>query len=498
MRLGELIAGLDEKTLTGDPSLEIAGLTYDSRAVRPGQVFFAIRGFKVDGHAFIGQAVTAGAAAIVGEDDLTLSGAAYVRVPDSRLAMALMAARFYGDPTKRLRLIGVTGTKGKTTTTTLVRQILTYAGTKCGLIGSNVNLVGDREVKAIRTTPESLDLQALFADMVSEGCQACVMEVASHALVLKRVAGCEYDIGVLTNIARDHLDFHETIENYIAAKELLFRDLGATYRGELKGFPKAAIVNADDAVSARMAAASRVPVITYGIDRPADFRATDIVQSHSGVSYTLEMGSVRMSISLRLMGRVNVYNSLCAFAIASAAGVDAEVIRAALAAAKPVEGRFEPVDAGQPFTVLVDYSHNESSLENVLLLARDFARDTSGRVIVVFGCGGDRDAGKRPGMGRLAVTLADHAVITSDNPRSEDPETILDDIEAGIREVGQPSPHDRITDRRAAIARALGLARRGDVVVIAGKGHETYQILKDKTVHFDDREVARELLSGRG
>lgn len=495
--LGELIDRLREKTLTGDRATEITGLTYDSRAVRPGHLFFAIRGFKVDGHEFVPQAVAAGASAVVGEDDLSQTGAAYVRVPDSREAMALVASRFYGEPTQRLRLIGVTGTKGKTTTTTLVRHILTYAGIKTGLIGTNVNLVGDREVKAIRTTPESLDLQALFAQMVAEGCQACVMEVASHALVLKRVAGCEYDIGALTNIARDHLDFHGTIENYTAAKELLFRGLGADGGGR-KPYPKAAVINADDAAAGRMAAASSVPVTTYGIDAAADLRATDIVQSHSGVTYTLVTGGVRVPVSLKLMGRVNVYNSLCALAVALAAGVDLDTCCAALAAAKPVEGRFEPVDAGQPYTVIVDYAHNESSLENLLSLARDFARDNNGRVIVVFGCGGDRDTGKRPGMGRIAVSLADHAVVTSDNPRSEDPERILDDIEAGIRATPNAAPHDRISDRREAIGRALQLARRGDIVVIAGKGHETYQILRDGTIHFDDREVVREFLSGRG
>lgn len=498
MKLGELLSCLEEKSVVGDPAVEVVGLSYDSRAVRPGQLFFAIRGFKADGHQFIPQAVANGAVAVIGEEALSLPGATYVRVSDSREAMALVAARFYGDPTKRLRLIGVTGTKGKTTTTTLVRHILTYAGVKTGLIGTNVNLIGDRAVKALRTTPESLDLQALLAEMVRDGCRACVMEVASHALVLKRVAACEYDIGALTNIARDHLDFHGSIEEYVAAKELLFKGLGTTYTGQLKDYQKAAVINADDATADRMAAASRVPVTTYGLERAAALRATDIVQSRGGVSYTLNVGAARVPISLKLMGRVNVYNSLAAIAIALAAGVDLDTCRAALAVAQPVEGRFEPVEMGQPFTVVVDYAHTEDSLENLLLLARDFVKEDGGRVLVVFGCGGDRDRGKRPGMGRIAVTLADYAIVTSDNPRSEDPEKILDDIEAGIRGVAGAAPHERISDRRTAIGRALELARRGDIVVIAGKGHETYQILGDRTIHFDDREVVREFLSGRG
>lgn len=495
MLLTDLITILPEKAVSGDPAVDVRGLNDDSRQVEPGQLFFAIRGYAVDGHKYISGALANGAVAIIGEDEPNPAwGGTYVRVPDARVAMALVAAAFHGHPTRQLRLIGVTGTKGKTTTTTLVHAVLNYAGIKTGLIGTNRNLVGDREVKAIRTTPESLDLQELFAAMVDAGCSTAVMEVASHALSLNRVAACEYDVACLTNIARDHLDFHGTVENYTAAKEELFHRVGQPYLGQAKAFPKAAVINADDATASRMAAASAVPVLTYGIDHPADLHAVNLHLSPNGTRYELQVGGTTVPIRLRLVGKVNVYNSLAAIGICRAVGVDLSVIAAALAAAQPVEGRFEPVDAGQPFSVIVDYAHTEGSLENLLQLAREFA-GPQGRVITVFGCGGDRDRGKRPGMGRIAATLSDLAIVTSDNPRTEDPVQILDDTEQGMKDAA--GRYERVPDRREAIGRALELARQGDIVVIAGKGHETYQILGTETIHFDDREVAREFLSGR-
>lgn len=496
MRLQDLIDILPEKTVNGDVGVEIRGLNDDSRDVEPGQLFFAIRGYAVDGHRYIADAVANGAAAVIVEDETNVpAGVTWVRVPDGRIAMALVAAQYHGHPTKHLRLIGVTGTKGKTTTTTLTHAILNYAGIKTGLIGTNRNLIGDQEFKAIRTTPESLDLQAFFAAMVDVGCSAAVMEVASHALSLNRVAACEYDIVALTNVARDHLDFYGTVENYTAAKEQLFRIAGQSYFGEAKSFRRAAVINADDANAARMAAASAVPVLTYGIEHPADLHAVNLRLSPTGTRYDLQTEGTTVPIRLRLVGKVNVYNSLAAIGICRTAGVDLSVIAAALAAAPPVKGRFEPVDVGQPFSVIVDYAHTEDSLENLLLLAKEFVGPHS-RVIAVFGCGGDRDRGKRPGMGRLAVTLADHAIVTSDNPRTEDPERILDEVEAGM--TGGKGRYERIADRRVAIGRAIELAHPGDIVLIAGKGHETYQIIGTETIHFDDREVAREFLSGRG
>ena len=496
VNLKDLVAVLPEKTVTGPTDRPIRGIAYDSRRVEPGFLFVAIRGLRYDGHSFIPEAVARGAAAVVGERAPAEHGVPYVQVPSSRLALGLLAAAFYGHPSARLVLVGVTGTNGKTTTTHLVRWVLEAAGHPTGLIGTVHNIIGGRSLPVERTTPEAADLQRLLAQMRDAGLTHVVMEVSSHALALHRVAGCAFDVGVFTNLTQDHLDFHASMEDYAAAKARLFARLG---RNEIPGTdkpgPKAAVINADDPWGPFMAARSSAPVITYGIRQPADLSARDVQVEPGGVRFVLVTRAGEVPVRLRLTGRFNVYNALAAAGAGLALGIDPATIARGLESLPAVPGRLERIDRGQPFAVLVDYAHTPDGLENVLTTVRELAG--RGRVICVFGCGGDRDRGKRPQMGAIAARLADYTVLTSDNPRSEDPEAILDDIEAGIRQVAGAA-YERVTERAAAIRRALELARPGDVVVIAGKGHEDYQIFADRTIPFDDRQVAAAALEAMG
>lgn len=494
IRLAELLKVLPEKTVTGPDDIPVAGITYDSRRVEPGYVFVAIRGLRYDGHSFIPEAVSRGAACVVGERAAQIEGATYVRVPSSRLALGLLATAFYGHPSHSLTLVGVTGTNGKTTTTHLIRALLEHAGHPTGLIGTVHNIIGGRELPVERTTPEASDLQKLLAAMREAGMTHAVMEVSSHALTLHRVAGCAFDFGVFTNLTQDHLDFHASMEDYAEAKARLFARLGRSEVLPSKPGPKAAIINADDPWGRFMAERSRVPVVTYGIREAADVTARDITVAAEGVGFRLVSGRGEVPIRLSLTGRFNVYNALAAAATGLAAGLNPEQVAEGLASVPAVPGRLERIDRGQPFAVLVDYAHTPDGLENVLSTVREFAR---GRVISVFGCGGDRDRGKRPLMGAISARLADYTILTSDNPRSEDPERIIDDIERGVRQV-EGAAYERVTDRASAIRRALEMARPGDAVVIAGKGHETYQIFADRTIHFDDREVAAAVLAELG
>lgn len=502
VRLHRLLEALGEWELRGQGDPEIRGISYDSRSVRPGDLFVPWRGGRRygDGHRFIPDAVARGAAAVVAEHgaagDLppVPDAVPLIMVNDSRQALARLAASFHGLPSRRLRLIGVTGTNGKTTTTHLIRDLLEAAGRRSGLIGTVRYIVGDVVRDADRTTPQAPDIQGMLAEMTAAGLDAAVMEVTSIALVQERVTGCEFDLGIFTNLTQDHLDDHGSMDAYAAAKRRLFTMLG---RGPLggepaKAGPKAAIINADDAYAEFMAAASPVPVITFGLERPADFRAEAVRIGPRGTSFLLRAGGATHEVQMPLMGRFNVYNALAALAAAHAEGIEIEAAVEALAHAAPVPGRLERVEAGQPFPVIVDYAHTPDSLENLLLTARDF---TPGRLIAVFGCGGDRDPGKRPLMGQIAARLADYVIITSDNPRTEDPAGILADIEAGIAGGEyRDRPREHVVDRREAIGRAVAMARPGDAVVIAGKGHETYQIFRDRTVPFDDRQVAAEAL----
>ncbi len=497
MTLAELAAGLNVKDSGGNQQVSLAGLQYDSRRVEPGFLFVAIRGFKTDGHLFIGDAVARGAVAVALEEPLTaVAGAgrippvAWVQVDNTRRALGLLAARFYGYPSRRLRLIGVTGTNGKTTTTHLIQAVLEAAGRPAGLLGTIGNRLGDQILPAVHTTPEALDLQVLLDRLVNLGAWGAVMEVSSHALALHRVAGAEFDGAVFTNLTQDHLDFHRDMEDYFHGKARLFQELGQG----VKNGPKYAVINGDDPWSHRLAALTPVPVITYGCNEGVQVRAGDIHLEAGGFTCTVTWPGGATRLGLALTGHYNVYNALAAFTVALQEGIDPGVAAAALAGVRGVPGRLEPINQGQPFTVVVDYAHTPDGLENVLRAARQVTR---GRLLVVFGCGGDRDRGKRPLMGRAAAELSDYSIVTSDNPRSEEPEAIIAAILAGVRAV--PGAHYQVeADRRRAIAAAFTLAQPGDMVVIAGKGHENYQILKDKTIPFDDRQVAREELAALG
>lgn len=466
------------------PPIEVRALAYDNRAVTPGTVFFCVPGFTRDGHDFAADAVARGAVALVVERPLGL-GVPEILVDDVRAAMAPAAARLHGDPTARLRTVGVTGTNGKTTTAHLVRALLEHAGVATGLLGTVTQVVGGASSDAVRTTPEAIDLQRTFAEMLVAGDRACVMEVSSHALSLRRAAAIHWEVALFTNLSQDLLDFHADMEEYYAAK----RELFLPSEGTASHPPRHAVVCVEDAWGERLAedlvAAGR-PAVTVGLDVPeADLRAAEVRSSVTGTTFLAD----GREWSLPLPGRFNVLNALGAIAAGRALGLADEEIAAGLATAGRVPGRFEPVEEGQDFGVLVDYAHTPDALENVLLAARPLAGDD--RVVCVFGCGGDRDRAKRPMMGEIAARLADVVIVTSDNPRSEDPGAILDEIVAGIPR------HDVevIADRREAIGRAVALARPGDVVVIAGKGHEQGQeIAGGVKLPFDDVAVARDAL----
>jgi UDP-N-acetylmuramoyl-L-alanyl-D-glutamate--2,6-diaminopimelate ligase len=467
------------RELLGDgPDVVVTGLTFDNRLVAPGTLFFCVPGFTRDGHDFAADAVSRGAVALVVQRPLGL-GVPEVQVEDVRAAMALAAARFYGDPTATLRVAGITGTNGKTTTAFLVRAILEAAGRPTGLLGTVKSVVGGVEHEVLRTTPEAIDLQRTFAEMLGAGDEACVMEVSSHALELHRADAIHFAAAIFTNLTQDHLDFHETMEQYYGAKRMLFTDLA----------PRHAVVNVDDPYGARLAAelAPVRPAITFALGHDATYRAGAVQTGLDGSHFTVTAPDGVHELASPLTGRFNVSNVLGAFATARALGVDAGTAIEAIAAAGQVPGRFQSVAEGQDYAVLVDYAHTPDSLENVLKAARPL---TSGRLHVVFGCGGDRDRGKRPLMGEIAARLADRVIVTSDNPRSEDPAAIIEEILVGS---GDDVEHE--VDRRVAIDRAIASAEPGDVVVIAGKGHEQGQEFEGgRKIPFDDVTVVRESL----
>jgi UDP-N-acetylmuramoyl-L-alanyl-D-glutamate--2,6-diaminopimelate ligase len=457
------------------PPVEVTALAYDNRLVTPGTLFFCVPGFTRDGHDFAPDAIARGAAALVVQRPLNLDAVPEILVPDVRAAMAPAAARLNGDPTAKLRAVGITGTNGKTTTAFLTRGLLEAAGRRTGLLGTVTAVVGGQERPMVRTTPEAIDLQRTFAEMRDSGDEAVVMEVSSHALELHRADAIHWDVAVFTNLTQDHLDFHPTMEDYFAAKRRLF-----------EANPATAVINVDDPYGRRLA--DDLPdAVTVAIEAAdADLRATNIEGDATGSTFTLDGTALRSP----LPGRFNVLNVLCAIAAVRALGVDGDTIANALPHAARVPGRFEPVDEGQPFAVLVDYAHTPDSLDNVLRAARPL---TQNRLIVVFGAGGDRDRAKRPLMGAVACEQADVVIVTSDNPRNEDPEAIVAAILEGCR-----AGVDVEIDRRAAIERAVERAEPGDVVVIAGKGHEQGQELEGgRKIPFDDVTVAREALRAR-
>jgi UDP-N-acetylmuramoyl-L-alanyl-D-glutamate--2,6-diaminopimelate ligase len=471
MRLDRIMSGAPP----GAGDREITGLAYDTRMVGPGTLFFCVPGFTRDGHDFASEAIAGGAVALVVQRPLNLN-VPEIQVPSVRAAMAPAAAAFYGDPTARLQTIGVTGTNGKTTTAFLVGALLEAYGRQTGLLGTVKSVIGGTEHPVERTTPEAIDLQRTFREMLDAGDEACSMEVSSHALELHRADAIHFAAAIFTNLTQDHLDFHETMEAYFAAKRRLFES----------GRARHCVVNVDDPYGARLAA--ELPgAATYAVDRDATYRATDLRTDLTGSRFTVHGPDGAIALSSPLPGRFNVYNVLGALAAVRALGVPLEVAARAIETAGHVPGRFEPVDAGQDFAVLVDYAHTPDSLENVLRAARGL---TDGRVHVVFGCGGDRDRGKRPMMGEIARRLADRVIVTSDNPRSEDPEAIIEEILVGS---GADVEHD--ADRRSAIAAAIASADPGDVVVIAGKGHEQGQEFEGgRKLPFDDVTVARDAL----
>jgi UDP-N-acetylmuramoyl-L-alanyl-D-glutamate--2,6-diaminopimelate ligase len=497
MRLDELLSGASGvDRVIGDGSVEITGLAFDSRKAGPGTLFFCVPGGRVDGHDFAAQVVEAGAAALVVERELEVA-VPQVVVASARAAMAPLAARFEGDPTAELRVVAVTGTNGKTTTAFLVREILEAAGIRCGLLGTVKQVVGGAEEEVERTTPEAIELQATFRRMLGAGDRACAMEVSSHALTLHRADAIHFELALFTNLTQDHLDFHADMEDYFQAKRLLFTE----HR------PGTAVVNVDDEYGARLA--GEIDCVTFSAEgADADYSARDVSFDASGAHFVVVGSTGRFvkpeatnrpvggefRVRTGLPGHFNVANALGAFAAAVALGVEPRVAAEGLAAAARVPGRFEPIDEGQGFAVLVDYAHTPDSVENVLRAAR---RLTEGRLISVFGAGGDRDRDKRPKMGRAGGELSDLAVITSDNPRSEEPAAIAAEVAAGAE--GQAAEVVVEVDRRAAIALALAQAGPGDTVVIAGKGHEQGQEFESgRKIPFDDREVAREELRRLG
>ena len=475
MELSTLIEAVGPRSVRGRADTDITAVTYRAEAVVPGALHVCVPGFTADGHDFAGTAVANGAAALVVERELEFD-VPQLAVGSSRAAMAAAADAFYGHPSRELDVVGITGTNGKTTTAFLMHAVLEAAVGQAGLLGTIESRIGGVVEQVARTTPESVDLQAILRRMADAGDRACAMEVSSHALELERVAGVRFAAAGFTNLTQDHLDFHPDMEAYFAAKARLFREAPGA-------------INVGDEYGRRLAGMAGGPVLTYAArpDADADVRP-HAVEVGAGGAIALIVSTPRGPIPLdvRLRGGFNVENVLCAVTLSELLELPHAAVRAGISAVPGVPGRFEAVEAGQGFTVLVDYAHTPDGLENVLRSAREIA---SGRLICVFGCGGDRDRGKRPLMGRVARRLADVALVTSDNPRSEDPEAIIAEIMDGIPMESEP-------DRRAAIERAVGLARAGDVVVIAGKGHEQGQQFADRTLPFDDRTVAREALAG--
>ncbi|WP_168120685.1 UDP-N-acetylmuramoyl-L-alanyl-D-glutamate--2,6-diaminopimelate ligase [Paenibacillus sp. HB172176] len=493
MRLQELKELLITARLEGDGETEFAGIEKDSRAVKPGQLFICVRGLTVDGHEFAGQAVAQGAAALVVERRLPLHVPQLI-VKDSRLATAVIADYVYAHPSEDLKLIGVTGTNGKTTTTYLIEQIFLKQDISAGVIGTIERRFGGRSFPMSGTTPDAHELQRYLGEMRDEGTEICAMEVSSHALEQGRVKGCRFRTAIFTNLTQDHLDYHGTMEQYESAKGLFFSRLGNAYSqpNEQRSF---AVLNADDPASARFGMLTSAEVVTYGVEQEADVRASQIHVKAKGTSFHVDTFRGSADINLLLRGKFNVYNALAAITAALIEDIPLYAVKEALESVRGVPGRVESVDAGQNYAVVVDYAHTPDGLENVLKAVREFAEE---RLICVFGCGGDRDRTKRPLMGKIAASYADYVIVTSDNPRTENPVRIIADVEGGLKEAAVPGHcYSVVPDRKAAIEKAVEMASQGDVVLIAGKGHETYQLIGGRSYPFDDRIVAKEAIIRR-
>jgi len=514
MNLQSLLKGIGIKNTTGPLSSDIKGIAYDSRLVEPGFLFVAVKGFKFDGHNFINDAIDRGSVAIVTEYAVEKTGAidlaaqgrtAFIEVSDSREALALISAAYYGHPSSRLSLIGITGTNGKTTTSFITKSIIDAGGNSTGLLGTICYMTGKKPLTSVNTTPESLDLQRYLNEMANNNIKYSVVEVSSHAMTLKRIEGCFFNVAAFTNFTQDHLDFHQSMDEYFLAKSRMFSYLkdGGT-----------AVLNVDDPALKKLSTTLNCNVITCGIEQDAVIRAENIeglraqnlptgqagtehrtqtteFTTRNGISFDVQTPGSRFRVQSRLIGRMNVYNILLSIGIAHALGISEEVIQKGISEAVPVEGRFETIDEGQDFRCIVDYAHTDDALKKTIEEARLI---TEGKIITVFGCGGDRDSSKRHLMGIAADTLSDHVVVTSDNPRSEDPDEIIKDIVRGI----SSNDYSILPDREEAIRNAVLMADIGDTVLVAGKGHEDYQEIKGVRHHFSDREVLMDILKELG
>ena len=489
MILGQILPGerLAEPLTPELAAAPVGGLAYDSRRVKAGDLFFAFPGSRADGRQFAQDALARGALAVVGESPAPADFTGrWLQVDHGRKTLAIAARNFYGKPDERLGLTGISGTNGKTTTAFLIDSVLRAAGYTTAMIGTIEYHVAGGVFPAVNTTPESLDLMRLFTDLREAGGTHATMEVSSHALALGRVYGLAFHTVVFTNLTRDHLDFHGTMEEYFGAKQLLFQGAGGPP-------PKFAVLNRDDGYARQIKIHRNTEVLWYGLGAEPDLRARHIASTFQGLRFDVQFGKLRFAVESPLLGKINVYNILAACGAGLSYGIAPETVARGIAGLQAVPGRFERVDEGQPFVVAVDYAHTDDALRNTIAVARGL---NPKRIITLFGCGGDRDRSKRPLMGRAAAEASDFVVLTSDNPRSEDPLAIMNDALVGIRRVDVPLVIE--PDRATAIARALKEAREGDVVILAGKGHETYQVLKDRTIPFDDRAVAREVLKGYG
>ena len=478
MKLNELLRDIEVTGLHAPADMEVSDVCYDSRKAAPGAAFIAVRGYETDGHKYIPAAVEKGASLVICEEAPAVE-TPYVLVKDSRRAMALAAANFFGRPAEELTVIGVTGTNGKTTTTNLIRSLLmAVTGQQAGLLGTNENIVGDKVYPAVNTTPESRDIMAYFREMADVGCKYAVMEVSSHSLCLDRVCCVPFAVGCFTNLSQDHLDFHKTMDAYLEAKKKIF------------ALSRAAAVNRDDPASDKIIPELTIPCVSYGLGEGASLRAEDISLLPDRVEFTACYAGQREKACLHIPGRFSVYNALAALSCCLALGLPLKDLAAALQNCKSVKGRMEVVPTGRDFTLLIDYAVTPDALDNMIRTVRDTAR---GRVGVLFGCGGDRDRTKRPKMAHVVGSLADYVIVTSDNPRTEDPEAIIAEILPGFQ--GLDTPYVVIPDRREAIRWGIEHARAGDTLVLAGKGHETYQIVGKTKYHMDEREIAAEILA---
>ena len=488
-KLSELFQGLEAKLPAGVSAIEIRQVACDSRKVQPGALFFALHGAKADGNAFIQDAVKRGAVAIASAElsaGAVPSGVAWIHVQDARKALAITAANFFGHPADALQLVAVTGTNGKTTTTSVIDAIVKASGAKTGLFGTIAYHTPLGDYPAPNTTPESVDLQGFFAEICDAGGRFAVLEASSHSLAMDRLWGCHFQAAVFTNLTREHMDYHKTFEDYFAAKKKLFEGTGA-------GAPEVAVVNTDDEFGKKLAGLAK-KTVTYGLESHAEITTKKFQLTFDGLTFTAHTPNGKVEVVSPLVGRINVCNLLAAIGAAQALGLSNEVIETGIRNLESVSGRFERIDLGQPFLVIVDYAHTDDALENLIRTAREL--NSKGRIITLFGCGGGKDRTKRPVMGEVTGRLSDLTILSSDNPRDEDPLKIISDIIVGLQKTAGKYLIE--PDREKAIGVAMDEAHAGDIVLLAGKGHENYQILADRTLEFDDREVARQALRDRG